>query len=118
VAHHLDAIGSIRSDVPCRVPNVSKRPVEIAALLQGAFGIGLDAAKRLDKDLSQLAIIGHAVIGHNATSAIEANRIPVNILRPFCPAAPTLRRTPGGFSCRARPAEIPPLRVVASPSHF
>jgi hypothetical protein len=85
VAHHLDAIGSIRSDVPCRVPNVSKYPVEIAALLQGAFGIGLDAAKRLDKDLSQLAIIGHAVNGHNATSAIEANRIPVNILRAFCP---------------------------------
>ncbi|HKW54943.1 MAG TPA: hypothetical protein VJO12_14720 [Stellaceae bacterium] len=85
MAHHLDAIGSVRSDGPSRIPNVSKRPVEIAALLQGAFGIGLDAAKRLDEDLSQLAIIGHAVISHNATSAIEANRILVNILRAICP---------------------------------
>jgi len=41
-------------------------------LLQGAFGIGLDAAKRLYEDLSELAIIGQAVIGLNATSAIKS----------------------------------------------
>jgi hypothetical protein len=74
---HLDAIGSIRSNVPCCIPNVSERPVEIATFLQGAFGVRLDAAEHLDEGLGKLT-----VVHHNATCAIEGPA-PVNTLLAF-----------------------------------
>jgi hypothetical protein len=51
--------------------------VEIAGMLQGAIGIGLDAAKCLDEGLNKLT-----VIRHNASSAIRAPTL-LTLCRPL-----------------------------------
>jgi hypothetical protein len=73
---HPDPLGGVGSDVARCVPNVSECLVEIAAMLQGAIGIGLDAAKRLDEGLNKLTVIRHNASSDDALQrSAPASRI-------------------------------------------
>ena len=50
---------------PAASRDIPKRLVEIAAVLQGALGIGLDAAQRLDQSSGRIGVVGHLSAPHH-----------------------------------------------------